>query len=325
MKAAFHIPTISEDANLGSLPVTTLKDGGVTDFDLFCEIGGLKILYAPSPYRWSSAEVSRLQADGHVALYFQQRDEAKVKAFERLTGIARVDESLPPARRVQQIMDLAATLTRTFYDYPLTSAMIAKAEEITASLVRCVDEEPHCVQVLGRLAEHDQYTYYHSARVAAYAIAIAIKIGEKNHARLQEIALGCLLHDLGKSKIDLAIINKSEPLTKREWAVMRKHPEYGIELLEDQRLSIVAHEIVLHHHERYDGKGYPHGLSRNEILAEVNIAAFCDVFDALTTTRPYQSARSKFEALDFIRFHLLDAFFEDPYKAMVDILKTKAS
>lgn len=324
MKAAIQIPTITEDANLGSLPVSTLKEGGLTDFDLFCDIGGHKILYAPSPYRWSAGEVARLQSDGHDTLYFLLRDTAKVKAFERLTAIARVDESLPPQKRVQQIMDLAATLTRTFHEYPLSRAVMAKAEEITASLIRCVDEEPHCVQALGRLAEHDQYTYYHSARVAAYAIAIAIKVGERSHGRLQEIAMGCLFHDVGKSKIDLAIINKSAPLTQKEWAAMRKHPEYGIEILQDQRLSIVTHEIVLHHHERHDGKGYPHGLSKHEILPEVNIAAFCDVFDALTTSRPYQNARSKFEALDFIRFHLLDTFFEEPYKTMVEILKTKS-
>ena len=137
------------------------------------------------------------------------------------------------------------------------------------------------------------------------------------------MALGSLLHDAGKSKIDERILHKNGALTAKEWDDIRRHPEYGVTMLQSSGLGLVPREIVLHHHERFDGSGYPHKLTSNQIIEEVKIAAFADVFDALTTNRPYQVTRSRFEALALIRDKLLPNVHQESYNAMVDLLAGK--
>src|SRR5690606_10312314 len=97
-------------------------------------------------------------------------------------------------------------------------------------------------------------------------------------------------------------------------------PVFGDEIVAGSILDVVPRSIILQHHERLDGSGYPNNLSGREQLEEVKIAAFADLFDALTTNRPYQKAISKYQALDFIRHRLLHNLHKDSYRAMVEIL-----
>jgi HD-GYP domain-containing protein (c-di-GMP phosphodiesterase class II) len=202
----------------------------------------------------------------------------------------------------------------------LTAASLGKLDEIAKSMVSCVEEDPTCVSALGKLANHDYYTYYHSARVSAYALAIAMHLSLKDPAHLTELATGALLHDVGKSKIDLSVLNKSGAFTPQEWELMKQHPVFGEAIVSDSLLAVMPRSVILHHHERFDGTGYPHHLTERELLEEVKIVAFADVFDALTTNRPYQVSRTHFEALDFIHHKLLKNMHKDSYHAMVELL-----
>ena len=309
-----------ERRELVPMAVAGLKDNTVTDFDLYLDVGGHLVLYAPSPYRWSEPETGRLIADGFREVFYAKSDEAKVQAYHKISVIKSIDESLEPAKRVIDITDAIAELTRILYEHPLSPSGLDKGKEIASSLTRCVSEDLTCIQALGQLAHHDYYTYYHSARVGAYALALAIRMSLTDTKRLEEMGTGCILHDVGKAKVGLQILNKAGPLTVKEWGVMKLHPEYGSGMVDSSQLGHVPREIILHHHERIDGRGYPHGLTSNELLEEVKIAAFADVFDALTTNRPYSQARTRFEALDFIRFNMLDHLYKDAYKAMVEVL-----
>jgi HD-GYP domain-containing protein (c-di-GMP phosphodiesterase class II) len=112
------------------------------------------------------------------------------------------------------------------------------------------------------------------------------------------------------------------PLSNGEWEVMRSHPVLGHTTVKDSILSHVPREIILHHHEKLDGSGYPDGLDRNSILGEVQIACLADIFDALTSSRSYQQKRSRYEALDFIKHKMLTqkAVAHDPYRALIQCL-----
>ncbi len=310
--------------DLLEFPVEKLLDNSITDFDLYLEVGGTLVLYASSPYRWLREELQRLLVDGHSRLFYSSADSTKVVAYQAISTIPKIDENLPPARRVVAITDAAAELTRILHHYPLTEASLAKGQEISAALVRCVEFDPTCIAALGKLASHDQYTYYHSARVAAYALAIAMQLSARDDTMLQELALGCLLHDIGKSKIDIAIINKTGPLNDAEWTEMRKHPQHGFDLIAPAIISAVPREVILHHHERLDGSGYPHGLHHDELLEEVKIAAFADVFDALTSDRPYHVGRTRYEALEYMKQRLLDKVSRDAFQAMVELFGSDA-
>ena len=306
--------------NMASLPVDTILDNSTTDFDLYIEVNNSLTLYGTSPYKWTKGELTRLLAVGHTTLYYFSADQPKVEVYKKLISIPKIDRSIPPLQRIQNITDTAAELMRILYDYPLTPASLSKGREIADEIVQCVGEDIACVGALGKLANHDYYTYYHSVRMSAYALAVALFLSEKDEERLRELSMGCLFHDIGKSRIELSVINKPGALTEREWQLMRKHPEFGFSMVEQSLLSVVPREVIMHHHERLDGSGYPHGLTEQELLGEVRIAAFADVFDALTSNRAYQVSRTRYEALDLIRFTMLNHLDKKAYRAMVEIL-----
>ncbi len=310
-------------AGYEALPVDGILDNSTTDFDLYLEVAGQLTMYAKAPYRWALDELKRLLDAGHRSLLHSTADRPKVEAYKALAAVRFAPSDLPPSGRVVQLTDAAAELTRILYSYPLSLSALSEVENIGKRLVATVEEDPSCVSALGKLARHDDYTYYHSARVTAYALALSIKLGLTDKTQLEQMAVGALLHDVGKSKIDLGLLNKQGALTRDEMDQMKLHPVYGDEVVRDSVLAVMPRSIIMHHHERFDGTGYPHNLTEKELLEEVKIVAFADVFDALTTNRPYQVSRTPFEALDLIKHKLLKNLHKDSYQVLVELLGDK--
>ncbi len=152
-----------------------------------------------------------------------------------------------------------------------------------------IDAEISTISVLILTEEaKDPYVKGHSNRVAKYARAIAESIGiSKERQRL--VYRSAILHDLGKLGIEDSILQKPSKLNDQEWDIMRKHPERGVEILKPLKFLSIEKEIILHHHERYDGKGYPGGLQDEEIPFEARIIAVADTFDAMNSARPYRN------------------------------------
>jgi len=148
------------------------------------------------------------------------------------------------------------------------------------------------------LREHE--TSLHSQRVREYTMLLARRMGWKDEATLLNISIGSLLHDVGKIGVpDHALLKQGE-LTDEERKEIRRHPELGASLIGRIPFLAGAREIVLAHHEKYDGSGYPKGLAGEEIPLGGRIFAVADVFDALTTNRPYRLALSYRESAEFI-------------------------
>lgn len=303
------------------LPLSEIHESSATDFDFYIRSEGSPALYAPGPHWWSAEELRKLRLAGHASLLYRKSDSERVKTWLKIQAISW---TAVPEKRIPRLNDAAAELTRILYEQEMSHAIVAKGQTIAVDLVRCIKEDPRSVAAIGKLARHDDYTYYHSARVAAYSLAIAVTMSQSSDPLLEQLALGCLFHDVGKSKIALSVLNKPGTLTPPEWDLMRRHPGFGIEIIElstKARFTTLAREIVVHHHEKMDGSGYPHGLGASEISTEVRIAAFADVFDALTTPRPYQSSRSRYEAFDYIRHTMMKTLDVDVYKAVVELFK----
>lgn len=145
----------------------------------------------------------------------------------------------------------------------------------------------------------DQYTNGHSQRVAHYAINIAHEM-DLAPWRLENIKIAATLHDIGKIGIRDNILNKPGKLTPEEYEAIKTHPRIGANILDEVRFLSKVSEIILHHHERYDGKGYPDGLSGDEISIEDAILSIADTFDAVTTDRPYREAADSDRAIGII-------------------------
>ena len=142
----------------------------------------------------------------------------------------------------------------------------------------------------------EPYTAGHSRRVHDYALLLADAMGLTEESLRSTVAVGALLHDVGKIGIPDRILLKEGPLGEEEWREMRRHPDLGAALIGDIRFLEAARELVRAHHERYDGSGYPRGLAGEAIPLGARIFAVADAFDALTTKRPYHCALDPTEA-----------------------------
>ena len=157
------------------------------------------------------------------------------------------------------------------------------------------------LNVLVRAIEaSDPYTSGHSMRVSAYAEAIAKQVGLPQ-SKIDLIRSAALLHDIGKIGIDKNILNKTGRLEKEEFETIKSHPEIGATIIADLSYLSNISNIIRHHHERNDGKGYPDGLSHDNIPLETSILTIADSFDAMTTNRPYRSSLSLESALQEIK------------------------
>ncbi|MCS7066746.1 MAG: response regulator, partial [Fimbriimonadales bacterium] len=153
--------------------------------------------------------------------------------------------------------------------------------------------------LLAALDTRDTETEGHSERVAAYTMQIAHRLNLPEE-ELPHIERGALLHDIGKIGVPDHILYKPGPLTPDEWEIMKQHPVIGYRMCMKVEMLRPAAPIVLHHHERWDGKGYPHGLSGEEIPLGARIFAIADTLDAMTSDRPYRKALSFAQAREEI-------------------------
>lgn len=136
----------------------------------------------------------------------------------------------------------------------------------------------------------DRYTRGHGERVSRASVLIGRELG-MDDSRLESLRCAGLLHDVGKLGVPTRVLRKNGPLTEEERRLVQLHPEYGHELVRGVRLLSEARAAILHHHERLDGKGYPHGLAGRHIPEAARVVAVADAFDAMTSTRSYRGAR----------------------------------
>ena len=201
-----------------------------------------------------------------------RRDEEIAGLRSQLEGHER-----DAAERARQLERYAADLRETFKQER------ARAQELKASYRSTVRALANAVEA------RDAYTGRHAERVAAYGLEIAIAAG-LDLGRSPEMEFGFLLHDVGKVAVPDAILFKTTALTAEEYALIARHPVIGWEILRDIEFLGDAKLVVRHHHERWDGTGYPDGLAGDAIPLAARVFAVADTLDALTSDRPYRPA-----------------------------------
>jgi HD-GYP domain-containing protein (c-di-GMP phosphodiesterase class II) len=170
----------------------------------------------------------------------------------------------------------------------LTKLDLSATAELAANLINRAQSLQNTAFKLNDLRNHDEYTYFHSINTCVLATTLFQEY-VRDEDELLELGIGMLLHDIGKSKIDLSILNKPGRLTEEEYAVMMRHVIYGYNLVKDTpELSPMAKQVVLNHHERLNGTGYTRGLTETQLSVWDMLGAVCDVFDAVTTNRVYR-------------------------------------
>jgi putative nucleotidyltransferase with HDIG domain len=191
-------------------------------------------------------------------------------------------------------------------DLELLSTVAAQASVAIRNARLYEDQEKtylNTVQALVSAIEaSDAYTRGHSERVTRFSMALGRRIGLDEQA-LRRLERAAVLHDIGKIGIDINILHKREKLTPADIEVLKQHPSIGVRILEPIHFLGEVREIIEQHHERFDGQGYPKGLTTEDWLLEARILAVCDTYDAMTSDRPYRKALPMEVAIQEIRDH----------------------
>jgi HD-GYP domain-containing protein (c-di-GMP phosphodiesterase class II) len=188
------------------------------------------------------------------------------------------------------------------------------ARRLVQDISESVSRNPSALISMARIKTVDDYTYMHSVAVCAMMVALGRQLGFDD-AQTRSAGLAGLLHDLGKAVMPSLVLNKPSKLTEAEFGVMKSHPVEGYEmLLKGGTIDTGALDVCLHHHEKMDGSGYPDGLKGDEISLLAKMGAVCDVYDAITSNRPYKTGWDPAESLrkmaEWTKGHFDPAIFQ---------------
>ena len=173
----------------------------------------------------------------------------------------------------------------------------ASAQKLVEEISNSVSRNPGALISLARLKTADDYTYMHSVAVCALMIALSRQLA-LDEAQTRSAGIAGLLHDLGKAMMPMDVLNKPGKLTDDEFSIIKRHPEEGHKLLLGSTgADVIALDVVLHHHEKTDGSGYPKHLKDSDISLFAKMGAVCDVYDAITSNRPYKAGWDPAESL----------------------------
>lgn len=202
-------------------------------------------------------------------------------------------------KEAKSLRNEAEELVRGFLrNARLSGEIDTKAVDSTVGrMVESLFRNPDALTSLTRLKSFDDYTFSHCVNVSILSLAIGRHMGLKKN-EIKDLGIGAILHDIGKMLVPESILKKPAKLTEDEFSVMRTHASLGDDLLsQSSEISIAARQVALHHHERFDGTGYPAGLAGEEIPVFARIGAVADIYDAMSSNRVYQKGVAPEEAL----------------------------
>ena len=217
--------------------------------------------------------------------------------------VVRASRLIAQSRQAMQTM---------FQDVRLGKAVDAEnCLPLVADIEASVARNPGAIVSLARLKTSDDYTYMHSVAVCALMVALSRQLG-LSAADTREAGLAGLVHDLGKARMPLDVLNKPGALTPEEFTIMKGHPQAGHTMLVEGRgVGPIPLDVCLHHHEKVNGKGYPHGLKGEEISLFARMGAVCDVYDAITSNRPYKAGWDPADSIQKMAHWAKDGHFDE--------------
>lgn len=230
--------------------------------------------------------------------------------------------SLPASKKAALIHEESRAMMQRMLNDPSTENIRTVKKGIT-EVVSLILSDDTITNSLLLITSHDFYTYTHSVTVGVLGVALAKILFRKSDGHdMNELGAGFFLHDLGKIRIDQSILNKPGKLTDEEMKEVKRHPALGFKILnETKQLTEECKLIVLYHHERDDGKGYPKGLKGDGIHVYGRICMIADVYDALTSDRPYRKKMTPYGALELMGKEMRNHFQRDLLEQFILMFK----
>ena len=264
------------------------------------------------------ADIKNILAQkSHGPLFITQESAQKFENFMEQSLDSIIRNSAVPLEQKSSIVHACATnIIRDVFDDPRSGRNISRARTITSNIIDLTLADTQSIRHLLRLGSHDYYTFSHCVNVAVFGVGLWLMIHKGDDTDLLDFALGCILHDVGKTQILDTILNKPGKLDFEEFEIIKKHPGQGHWLMA-KHASETTLDVILHHHEQINGNGYPHGLKGDQISDNAKIATIADVYDALTTNRPYGGARRPISALTLMKEEMVGHFEQKRFEEFI--------
>jgi len=318
---AVHLVHTDQETSYLPIYLESLRIDSVLNFDLFIQIGQEMILYRSADLPFTESSNHKLLENNVNRLYVNSKSRQKYQRYiEQNLDKILADREIPEPKKAGILYDTSQSLMKDVFENPTYGDNIKRSQSVVGNTVEFILKGQAAFHNLLKISSFDYYTFTHSVNVCTFAVALARQLGRGDEKYLQELGVGALLHDVGKSKISERILNKRSRLSPMELEIMKKHPQWGVEILsESDMISPASCYPVLQHHERGTGGGYPNGLSFVDMHEYSRIVAVVDTFDAMTTHRVYQGAIETFPALK-IMFSMSDEYDHDILIAFAELM-----
>jgi putative nucleotidyltransferase with HDIG domain len=320
VRAAFgHVRPIYIPVHLDGLVMDS-----VVDFHLYLQTSpGHFILFRGPDLEFTTAHHARLLANNVQTLWLKGDERRRYEQYvERHLETLLANPQIATPRKVELLQSAAQTTLEAVMIDPRHTEAVPRTRRVAQQTVSLIVKEKEALGHMAALMARDYDTVRHSMNVSVFATGLAHAAGVRNASDLRDLALGGLLHDIGKSELPRELIVKPGAYTDEEMALMRTHVVRGEHILQaDGRMGSLGMVVVSQHHERLSGHGYPRALEPQHIHLFGRIAAIADVYDAMTSDRSYQRAMKPVDALHLMTTHLSSHFDQDLLSQFVKTLR----
>lgn len=296
----------------------------VLDFNLYLRAGhDHYVLFRSQQLEFTARHRVRLLDNGVHTLFIRGDERGQYTRYlEQHLDSLLASPEVPTPKKANLLYRVSRNVVQEAFAEPRSQTIVPRTRRLASETVDFVLKSDRAVGQLARIMSTDYYTYTHSINVCVFVVSLAHHAGV-GRDDVADLALGALLHDLGKSQVPKELLTRDGPLSEAEMAVMRGHVQAGERLLGSHGgLSPTAMIAVAQHHEKLDGSGYPRGLSGDALHLFGRITAIADVFDAMTTNRSYQPAMTGFDALYRMKTDLEGKFDQDLLRKFIMMLRS---
>lgn len=281
----------------------------VCNHHIYLNHDGNFVLYRAAHLPFTLADKKRLELSKVNRVFIYCESEGDLRRFYEHNLSTIIDSPrIPSQKKADVLYQCASGIAKDIFDNPDQTSAIASTKTVVDGTIQLLAKNSNAFVEMISLSSHDYYTYTHCVNVMTFTIGLLSAMGVTDPQILKEAGMGALLHDIGKSKVPLSILNKPGPLSDDEWTVMKKHPTFGYEMLYAAAVPQRGKDIVHQHHEKVTGIGYPFGLKGDKIPIVSQVVSLCDAYDAMTTNRVYQKAMKPFDAFKIIAVEMKNHF-----------------
>lgn len=301
------------------VPINLYQPGDLIEEDLYFLYQGNYLLYRLKNLIWKVEDQQKLIDFAVENLYIRCESERERNRFLEIKLKSILDQPLISAKEKAEIIyHTSRSLLEELFERPESPEGLRRSMNSVQNSITFLGRDKKNFFELMSCATSNFSEFAHGLHVAAYSIMLAKQTGIRAFNQISAVGIAAILHDIGKSRIDNKILEKEERLTEEERKIIEKHPLYSFEIVHKTGvIPALSEMVILQHHERPDGRGYPSGLS-NDLHVFSRIVALCDSFDLLTSERPYKKAASPVEAIEALRTSAKDDL---DHKLLVDFIR----